>query len=86
MVANMKSALVTGASRGIGRQIAITLAQNNFAVTVASKSVDSTGKLPGSINTVAQEITSDGSVAVPVRCDCRNEADIQNAVKQTLAK
>ena len=82
----MKSALVIGASRGIGRQIAITLAQNNYAVSVASKSVESTDKLPGSISTVAQEITSAGGVAVPVRCDCREEVDIQNAVKQTLAK
>ena len=82
----MKSALVIGASRGIGRQIAIALAQNNYAVTVASKTVDSTDKLPGSVCTVAQEIATGGGVALPVRCDCRNEADIQNVVKQTLER
>ena len=82
----MKSALVIGASRGIGRQIAITLAQNNYAVAVASKTVASTDKLPGSVSTVAQEITSGGGMALPVRCDCRNEADIQDVVKQTLER
>lgn len=82
----MKSALIIGASRGIGRQIAVTLAQNNFGVVVASKSVESTEKLPGSINTVAQEITSAGGVAYPIRCDCRNEADIQSAVQHAVTK
>lgn len=82
----MKSALIIGASRGIGRQIAVTLAQNNFGVVVASKSVESTDKLPGSINTVAEEITSAGGVAHPIRCDCRSEADIQTAVQHAISK
>ena len=82
----MKSALVIGASRGIGRQIAVTLSHNNFGVVVASKTSDSTEKLPGSINTVAEEIRSAGGTAYPFRCDCRYESDIQNTVKHTFEK
>ncbi len=43
----MKSALIIGASRGIGRQMALTLSRNGYAVGVAAKSVDSSPDLPG---------------------------------------
>lgn len=43
----MKSALVIGATRGIGRQIALTLAENGYGVCVAAKTVVSTEKNPG---------------------------------------
>ena len=76
----MKSALVIGASRGIGRQIALTLSKNNYGVVLASKSVESSAKLPGSIYSVADEIKQADGVALPVRCDCRDETDIKNVV------
>ena len=82
----MKSALVIGASRGIGRQIAITLSQNNYGVVVASKTSESKVNLPGSINTVAEEIKSAGGTAYPSRCDCRDESDIGNVVKHAIEK
>lgn len=81
-----KAALVIGASRGIGRQVALTLARKNYAVVVASKTEESSEKLPGSINSVAEEIRACGGVALPVRCDCRNEADIERAVDITCER
>ena len=82
----MKSALVIGASRGIGRQIAITLSQNNYGLVVASKTSELTVNLPGSINTVAEEIKSAGGTAYLFRCDCRDESDIENVVKHAIQK
>lgn len=70
-----------GASRGIGRQIALTLANHDYAVIVASKTENDSDKLPGTIYTVADEIKAAGGEAFPVRCDCRNEVDIQNVVR-----
>ncbi|WAR12861.1 HSDL2-like protein [Mya arenaria] len=83
---SLKSALVLGASRGIGRQIAITLSRNGYSVIVASKTVESTDKLPGSIHSVVKEIEQDGGVAFPVQCDCRSEGDIQNAVRVAIER
>lgn len=83
---SQKAALVIGASRGIGRQFALTLARNNYAVVVASKTEESSTNLPGSIHSVAEEIRASGGVALPVRCDCRNEEDIERAVNTATEK
>ena len=80
----MKSALVIGASRGIGRQIAITLARNGYRVGVAAKTVESTPELPGSIYTVSKEIEEHGGTALPIKCNVRNETDITTAVKTCI--
>lgn len=80
-----KSALVIGASRGIGRQIAITLSKN-YGVIVASKTIDSSPEFPGSVNSVVEEITKGGGVAFPVGCDCRKEADIEHAVQEAFKR
>ena len=47
MAAEGKVAVVTGASRGIGRAIALGLAREGFRVVIAAKSVESSEKLPG---------------------------------------
>ncbi|KAJ8302768.1 hypothetical protein KUTeg_019164 [Tegillarca granosa] len=66
-MSRMKSSLVIGASRGIGRQIALTLSSNGYKVGVASKTVQSTEKLPGSIHSVVDEIVKSGGEAVPIQ-------------------
>jgi citronellol/citronellal dehydrogenase len=79
-------AIVTGASRGIGRALALGLARAGCRVVVAAKSVESAAKLPGSIHTVAAEITALGGEALPVQVDLRDEAQIEALAAQTLAK
>ena len=76
-----KVAIITGATRGIGRQIALTLAKNGYHVTVAGKSEKSTKELPGSIYSVSEEIEELGS-KLPFKLDVRNEEDISNVSKK----
>ncbi|RAL05478.1 short chain dehydrogenase family protein [Aspergillus ibericus CBS 121593] len=89
-------ALVIGASRGIGRQIAIDLAKNGYTVIVAAKSTSpgttttttTTTPNPNSqsstIHTVAAEITSQGGTAYPLRVDVRSPTQINALITSTL--
>ncbi len=70
-------AIVTGASRGIGRAIALGLAKAGCRVVIAAKSTTSTEKLPGSIYTVAAEVEALGGQALPVQVDVREESQIE---------
>jgi citronellol/citronellal dehydrogenase len=70
-------AIVTGASRGIGRAIALGLAKAGCRVVVAAKSTVSTEKLPGSIFTVAAEVEALGAQPLPVQVDVRDETQIE---------
>jgi NAD(P)-dependent dehydrogenase (short-subunit alcohol dehydrogenase family) len=78
-------ALITGASRGIGRCIALKLASCGCDIVVAAKTVEPQPKLPGTIHTVAAEVVKMGRRALPVQCDVRSDADVQRMVDQALA-
>jgi NAD(P)-dependent dehydrogenase (short-subunit alcohol dehydrogenase family) len=80
-----KVAIVTGASRGIGEYIARVLAGAGAAVTVAARTEQVTDKrLPGTIYTVAEHITSRGGRALPVRLDVRDPESIDSCVQRTV--
>ena len=51
-----KVAIVTGASRGIGRVMALTFARHGARVVIAAKSEAASARLPGTIYTVAREV------------------------------
>ena len=71
-------ALVTGASRGIGRRLAIDLASNGYdVVCTARSSDDSRGSLPGTIDATAAEVRALGRRALPVRLDVRDEDGVK---------
>jgi citronellol/citronellal dehydrogenase len=80
----VKIAVITGASRGIGRALALGLARGGWGVTVAAKSTEPTAKLPGSIYSVAEEVRALGGQALPVRVDVRDEAQIDAMAARTL--
>lgn len=72
-----KKALVTGGSRGIGRSIALGLAEAGADVVIASR------KLPD-LEAVAQEITQMGRKALPVAANVRHLPEIDNLVKKAI--
>lgn len=78
-----KVVFITGGSRGIGREIALRLAQQGAAVAIAAKTVEPHPSLPGTIYSVAAEIEQAGGKALPLQVDVRDEAAIQTAVAKT---
>ncbi len=67
-------ALVTGASRGIGRQLCIDLAAAGYDVVIAARSsAESPSKLPGTIDDTAELVRAHGRQAMPIVLDVRDE-------------
>jgi citronellol/citronellal dehydrogenase len=83
---NGRVAVVTGASRGIGKALAIRLAQEGADVVVAAKSEQSTDRLPGSIHETADAIRAKGRRALAVPTDVRDEDAIRNMIEHTIAE
>ena len=78
--------LITGASRGIGKAIALRAAVDGAAVVVAAKSVREHPKLGGTIHSAAQEIEAAGGEALAVRCDVRKDDEVAAAVQAAVAR
>lgn len=65
----MKTALVTGASRGIGRAVAIRLAREGLTVGLIARSADA-------LNVLAEDISDHGGTALPIRCDISQPQEV----------
>jgi citronellol/citronellal dehydrogenase len=80
-----KTFFITGASRGIGKAIALKLAQHGANIVVVAKSVKEDPRLGGTIYSAAEEIQSAGGKALAIQCDIRDEEQIIKAVQQAVS-
>jgi len=76
---------ITGASRGIGLAIALRAARDGANIAIAAKTDKPHPKLTGTIFTAADEITKAGGNALPLVVDVRDEAQVKDAIEQTVA-
>ncbi len=81
-----KTLFITGASRGIGLAIGLRAARDGANVAIVAKTTEPHPKLPGTIHSAAAEIERAGGKAIPLAVDIRDEAAVQDAVAQTVAR
>ncbi|MBS0580706.1 MAG: SDR family NAD(P)-dependent oxidoreductase [Proteobacteria bacterium] len=80
---NSRIAVVTGASRGVGRGIAIALGSHGYTVYVTGRtSKPGQAALPGTILETAAAVTAAGGTGIAVRVDHSNDADTKALFEQ----
>lgn len=77
---------ITGASRGIGKAIALKAAKDGANIVIAAKTTQKHPKLLGTIYTAAEEIEAAGGTALPCVVDVRDEQQINSAVEKAVEK
>lgn len=83
MSLNGKTLFITGASRGIGKAIALRAAREGANVAVAAKTAEPHPKLEGTIFSAAEEIEAAGGKALPIVLDVRDDEAVQAAIDKT---
>ena len=81
-----KTIIITGASRGIGREVALACAAEGANIVIAAKSDQPHPKLEGTIHSVVKEVEAAGGQGLAVKVDVRSEEDIDNLIKLTVEK
>jgi citronellol/citronellal dehydrogenase len=79
-----KTLFITGASRGIGKAIALRAAADGANIVIAAKTAVPHPKLPGTIYSAAEEVVRAGGQALPLVVDVRDEAQVEAAIAATL--
>ena len=81
-----KTLFISGASRGIGKAIALRAAKDGANIVIAAKTADPNPKLQGTIYSAAEEVVAAGGKALPLVVDIRFEDQVQKAVAEAVAK
>ena len=81
-----KTVFITGASRGIGKAIALRAARDGANIVIAAKTVEPHPKLPGTIFSAAEDVTHAGGQALAVPMDVRDEAQVEAAMAQAVSR
>jgi citronellol/citronellal dehydrogenase len=79
-----KTLFITGASRGIGKAIAVRAAADGANVVIAAKTTEPHPKLPGTIHTAAEEVERAGGRALALAVDIRDEDQVDAAVAKAV--
>ncbi len=80
-----KTLFITGASRGIGKAIALRAARDGANIAIVAKTTEPHPKLPGTIYSAAEEIERAGGRALALAVDIRDEGRVAAAVAETVA-
>ncbi len=81
-----KTIIITGASRGIGREMALTFAKDGANIVIAAKSAEAHPKLPGTIFSVAEEVEAAGGQALAYQLDVRDDTAVASMVAATAER
>ena len=78
-------AIVTGASRGLGRAVAVAYAREGAKVAVTSRGSSPTG-LPGTAQETAEAIERDGGEALAIACDSTDDEQVREMTRQVMER
>jgi citronellol/citronellal dehydrogenase len=79
-----RTLFITGASRGIGKAIALRAARDGANIVVAAKTTEPHPTLPGTIHTAVAEIEAAGGNGLAVPTDIRLDEHVQTAVRKAV--
>jgi len=81
-----KTIFITGATRGIGREIALRFARDGANIVVTGKTAEPNPKVAGTIHSTAREVEESGGRALPLQLDIRDENAVAAAVSAAAEK
>jgi NAD(P)-dependent dehydrogenase (short-subunit alcohol dehydrogenase family) len=81
-----KVAIITGASRGIGKEAAQYFARRGANLVLTARTVEPGGKLPGTLGETVAQIEDMGASAIAVRADLARESDLEHIVDAAVER
>src|ERR1700757_2656828 len=81
-----KVVIITGASRGVGKQAALDFARRGANVVLAARTVEPDSILPGTIGETLKEIEDLGGQAIAVATDLAKEEDLKHLIDQAVER